>query len=108
MSRLERREPAAGSPAGTARQSGKSCGVFLLGFTRNCLVLFPFWIFGEFPRSFALPGDMRREALNFLACPNCGGELALRREDVREEKEHVMAGKLECAACQVEFAIRNG
>lgn len=50
---------------------------------------------------------MRREALNFLACPNCGGELNLSGE-VREEKEHVMAGKLACAACKLEFSIRSG
>lgn len=51
---------------------------------------------------------MRREALNFLACSNCGGDLALRAEGAREERDHVMAGKLECANCRAEFAIRDG
>lgn len=50
---------------------------------------------------------MRREALNYLACPNCGGELTLRGE-MREENEHLMAGKLACHACQVQFSIRDG
>lgn len=50
---------------------------------------------------------MRREALNYLACPNCGGELTL-RDEVREEKEHVMAGTLACAECQAQFLIRDG
>ena len=50
---------------------------------------------------------MRREALNFIACPNCGNGLALCGE-VREEKEHIMAGKLSCAACQALFSICDG
>lgn len=50
---------------------------------------------------------MRREALNYLACPNCGGELTL-RDELREEKEHVMAGKLACVQCQGQFPIRDG
>jgi SAM-dependent methyltransferase len=51
---------------------------------------------------------MRLEALNYLACPNCGAELTLRGEGVREEKEHVMAGTLACAGCKAEFSIRDG
>lgn len=50
---------------------------------------------------------MRREALNYLACPNCGSELTL-RSAAREEKEHVMAGELVCAQCQAQFPIRDG
>lgn len=50
---------------------------------------------------------MRREALNYLACPNCGGELTLRGE-VREDIEHVMAGTLSCVQCQSQFSIRDG
>ena len=51
---------------------------------------------------------MRRDALNYFACPNCGGELTLREEGVREEREHVMAGTLACAACAAKFSIRDG
>jgi len=51
---------------------------------------------------------MRREALNYLACPNCGGELSLRAEGVREEGEHVMAGQLDCRGCRTQFTIRAG
>jgi len=51
---------------------------------------------------------MRLEALNYFACPNCGRELTLRNEGVREEKEHVMAGTLACAGCKAEFSIRDG
>lgn len=50
---------------------------------------------------------MRREALNFIACPNCGGELTLRGE-VHEDKEHVMAGALACVQCRSQFSIRDG
>jgi SAM-dependent methyltransferase len=51
---------------------------------------------------------MRREALHYLACPNCGGELALCAEGLREENDHAMAGKLECTACTAQFSIRDG
>lgn len=50
---------------------------------------------------------MRREALNYLACPNCGGELTLRDEE-RHDKDHVMAGTLACVQCQSQFSIRDG
>jgi SAM-dependent methyltransferase len=50
---------------------------------------------------------MRREALNYLACPNCGRELTLCGE-VREEREHVMVGMLACAGCAARFSIREG
>src|SRR5579859_430010 len=50
---------------------------------------------------------MRREALNFLACPNCGGALALCGE-AREERGQIIAGKLACAVCKREFSIRDG
>lgn len=50
---------------------------------------------------------MRREALNYLACPNCGDELTL-RDEARHDKEHVMAGKLACVQCQSQFSIRDG
>ena len=51
---------------------------------------------------------MRREALNYLACPNCRGSLQLRPEETREDGEHVLTGKLACTGCRAEFAIRNG
>jgi len=50
---------------------------------------------------------MRPEVLNYLACPNCGGALTLRGE-VREEREHVMAGTLVCGGCAAQFSIREG
>ncbi len=50
---------------------------------------------------------MRQDALNYLACPNCGGELALRGE-LREEREHVMTGQLACVRCHAQFSIRDG
>lgn len=51
---------------------------------------------------------MRREALNYFACPNCGGELTLREDEAREEREHVMVGTLTCSACPSKFSIREG
>lgn len=49
---------------------------------------------------------MRSEALNFLACPNCGGSLSARPTD--EDGGHIMAGDLVCAGCGSKFPIRNG
>ena len=51
---------------------------------------------------------MRLEALHYLACPNCDGELTLRTEGVRQDGQHVMAGQLACAACKTDFSIREG
>ncbi|HMC93874.1 MAG TPA: hypothetical protein VKO16_03790 [Polyangia bacterium] len=52
---------------------------------------------------------MRRDAVPYLACPNCGAtsELALRSVD-REDGAHVMEGKLGCASGGCVFAIRRG
>jgi SAM-dependent methyltransferase/predicted RNA-binding Zn-ribbon protein involved in translation (DUF1610 family) len=51
---------------------------------------------------------MRREALSFLACPNCGGKLIFRADSMREDAGHIMAGELACAGCAVHFPIRDG
>jgi SAM-dependent methyltransferase len=51
---------------------------------------------------------MRREALDFLACPNCGGSLSLLANETPEEDGHVMAGELACSACDMRFTIREG
>lgn len=51
---------------------------------------------------------MRREALSFLACPNCGGDLSLPPDGLREEGPHVMAGELVCSRCDSRFSIRDG
>jgi SAM-dependent methyltransferase len=51
---------------------------------------------------------MRPEALDFLACPNCGGELSLRADSTRGEDGHVMAGELACSLCSSLYSIREG
>ena len=52
---------------------------------------------------------MRREALNFIVCPNCGGTLSLHGETSQAAEDgHVMAGALACGGCASQFAIRNG
>jgi SAM-dependent methyltransferase len=52
---------------------------------------------------------MRPEALNFIVCPNCAGELALSRAAPPPDGDgHIMAGSLACRACASQFAIRNG
>jgi SAM-dependent methyltransferase len=50
---------------------------------------------------------MRREALSYLACPNCGAPLLL-HESTREEDEHVMEGQLACTGNACRFTIRGG
>jgi SAM-dependent methyltransferase len=52
---------------------------------------------------------MRREALNFLICPNCGGELVLGSDASAAESDgQIMTGALTCRVCGSEFSIRNG
>jgi SAM-dependent methyltransferase len=52
---------------------------------------------------------MRNEALNFIVCPNCAGQLFLNNGSSRPAEDgHIMAGSLACAGCKSQFAIRNG
>src|SRR5947207_1751594 len=51
---------------------------------------------------------MRPEALNFIVCPNCAGELTLSSRSTPAENGHIMSGSLACRACVSQFAIRNG
>ncbi len=52
---------------------------------------------------------MRPEALNFIVCPNCAGELSLSNDTPRPSEDgHTMAGRLDCRGCASPFAIRNG
>src|SRR2546425_1091195 len=52
---------------------------------------------------------MRREALNFLMCPNCAGELALSENASSDTKDaHIITGGLTCKGCGSKFSIRNG
>jgi SAM-dependent methyltransferase len=52
---------------------------------------------------------MRPEALKFIVCPNCAGELSLCGVvPTTAEDGHIMAGNLTCRGCASAFAIRNG
>src|SRR5260370_36903209 len=52
---------------------------------------------------------MRREALNFILCPNCAGELSLSGKASPAAKDgHIMTGGLSCRGCASQFTIRNG
>jgi len=51
---------------------------------------------------------MRREALTFFACPNCGHVLSLCAEGIREDSGHVIGGELACSGCGSRFPIRDG
>jgi SAM-dependent methyltransferase len=52
---------------------------------------------------------MRLEALNFILCPNCAGDLRLASDSAQPDEDgHVMTGSLNCASCSASFAIRNG
>ena len=53
--------------------------------------------------------EMRREALNFIVCPNCAGELSLSSDaSAAAEDGHMMTGSLVCRGCAAQFAIRSG
>ena len=49
---------------------------------------------------------MRLEALNFVACPNCGGSLSAHA--AAEDGGHIMAGELACSGCYARFPIQDG
>jgi SAM-dependent methyltransferase len=51
---------------------------------------------------------MRREILNFLACPNCAGELILNSDAPAEADGHILNAELCCGNCRAKFAVRNG
>ena len=51
---------------------------------------------------------MRLEALRFIACPNCAGDLTLSSDAPRADDGHIMTGSLACKSCASQFAIRNG
>jgi uncharacterized protein YbaR (Trm112 family) len=52
---------------------------------------------------------MRPEALNYLSCPNCGGELALSSDAPSAgEDGHLISGSLNCPGCNSQFRIQNG
>jgi SAM-dependent methyltransferase len=50
---------------------------------------------------------MRREALAYLACPDCGSELVL-ASVTAEAEAHVMQGALLCDGCASQFPIKKG
>ncbi len=49
---------------------------------------------------------MRTEALNYLACPNCGG--ALSSLSPVGDDGHIIDGELTCKGCSARFPIHNG
>jgi SAM-dependent methyltransferase len=49
---------------------------------------------------------MRLEALNYFACPDCGGSLST--EQAADKEGHIMSGELVCADCHRRFPIRDG
>lgn len=51
---------------------------------------------------------MRREALTYLACPNCRAELTLSSVDEEAADGHVLQGTLTCAARACTFRVRRG
>lgn len=49
---------------------------------------------------------MKRAALEFLACPDCTGELAI--TTAVTDAAEIMEGELHCQSCSVRFPIRGG
>jgi SAM-dependent methyltransferase len=50
---------------------------------------------------------MKKRLLQYLACPVCGGEIRLHSE-TKKEKEEILEGELDCAACERHFMIVRG
>src|SRR5438552_16073100 len=52
---------------------------------------------------------MRLEALKFIVCPNCAGDLILSSDAPGPAEDgHILTGNLACRTCASRFAIRNG
>ncbi|HKV60720.1 MAG TPA: methyltransferase domain-containing protein [Candidatus Acidoferrum sp.] len=52
---------------------------------------------------------MRIEALRFLACPSCGGDIEFAKGvPPAEEDGHILSGELKCGGCGTVFRIRDG
>jgi SAM-dependent methyltransferase len=49
---------------------------------------------------------VRERALQYLACPGCGGDFRLGID--RAEGDHVITGWLRCESCSTRYAIRGG
>ncbi len=49
---------------------------------------------------------MKRPLLDILCCPVCKGDLVLRVN--RENEKEILEGELRCAACRIDFPIRDG
>ncbi|MGD8276566.1 MAG: methyltransferase domain-containing protein [Gemmatimonadota bacterium] len=49
---------------------------------------------------------MRERLLQYLACPDCGGDLALNATE--RDAVHVVTGTLRCDECRAEFPVRRG
>ena len=49
---------------------------------------------------------MKERLLQYLACPSCGGDLAL--TDAERLTGEIIAGSLNCARCEQSFAVRDG
>lgn len=49
---------------------------------------------------------MKERLLQYLACPSCGGDLAL--SNAEREAHEIISGQLVCAQCQSRFAVRDG
>lgn len=49
---------------------------------------------------------MKERLLQYLACPSCGGDLALNAAE--REANEIISGQLVCAQCQSSFAVRGG
>ena len=50
---------------------------------------------------------MKQGLIQYLACPNCGGEIRVAKT-VSQEREEVLEGVLACVACAHEFPIHGG
>jgi len=49
---------------------------------------------------------MRRSLMDILCCPVCKGDLELSVTD--ENEKEILEGELHCAACKVDYPIREG
>jgi SAM-dependent methyltransferase len=51
--------------------------------------------------------DMKQKLLQYLACPECGGEIRL-LSIAKQEGAEILEGELECAGCAARFPVTRG
>lgn len=51
---------------------------------------------------------MKKRLLQYLACPDCGGDLTLERTDREDRDGEILEGSIRCESCRASFPVLRG